>query len=377
MATTWFGAKGLRSAALAALVLVLTACTTTATPTSAPAASTAAPPSTSSGGASPSAAAESPSAAAESPASSGQSLRLGLVLPDLTNQTINDIYLGAQARAKELPGVEIAEGGTSDTSQWLDACQRIVNSKIQVLAYDTLDAAATSTCIKQANEQNIKTICLFACTAEGKNDALITLDFEVVGKMGGEWVGKALTAQGGGEVAVLEGPPGDQAIQAVHKGFRDALAANCSNCPIVASVPGGHDRDTGYTAAQQVLTAHPNLKAIAGANDDVAMGIVRAVQQADKLGKVLITGNNGTCEALGSIAQNGLSETVLIAGQPFGISTVDTALKLLAGETVETVNVTPVQIDSTLAKGVLDGSQPDVTSVDLKARLTKAQGGCK
>jgi ribose transport system substrate-binding protein len=368
----WSGASGIRKAALAAgLVIVLAGCTSTGSQSNAPATASAAAPSAS--------AAASSSAEAGSPAEStaaGQPMRLGLVLPDLTNQTINDIYLGAQARAKELPGVEIIQGGTSDTSQWLDACQRIVNSQIQVLAYDTLDAAATSTCIKQANAQNIKTICLFACTAEGTNDALITLDFEEVGKMGGEWVGKTLSAQGGGEVGVLEGPPGDQAIQAVHKGFRDALAANCTNCPIVASVPGGHDRDTGYTAAQQVLTANPNIKAIAGANDDVAMGIVRAVEQADKLGKVLITGNNGTCEAMGSILNGGLSETVLIAGQPFGISTVDTAQKLLAGETVETVNVTPVQIDTALATGVLDGSQPDVTSVDLKNRLTKAQAGC-
>ncbi len=367
-------ASGARSMALVAVaILSLAGCTTGG---SSPAAAT---PSAAPATVAPSTAAESSAAPAESvpgSAANNPPLRLGLILPDLTNQTINDIYGGAQARAAELGTVTIAEGGTSDTSQWLDACQRIVNSQIQVLAYDTLDAQATSTCIKQANSLGIKTICLFACTAEGTNDALITLDFHEVGMKSGEWLGKALSAKGGGPVAVLEGPPGDEAIQAVHKGFREALAANCSNCPIVASVPGGHDRDTGYTAAQQVLTAHPDLKGIAGANDDVAMGIVRAVQQVDKIGDVLITGNNGTCEALGSVLKDELSETVLIAGQPFGIATVDTAYKLLAGETVPTVNVTPVQVDSALAKGVLDGSQEDVPSVDLKGRLEKAQAGC-
>ena len=251
------------------------------------AAATATPAAPAESSAAPAGSPSAPAGSASATTGSNPPLRLGLVLPDLTNQTINDIYGGAQARAAELGTVAIAEGGTSDTSQWLDACQRIVNSQIQVLAYDTLDAQATSTCIKQANTLGIKTICLFACTAEGTNDALITLDFHEVGMKSGEWLGKALTAKGGGPVAVLEGPPGDEAIQAVHKGFREALAANCSNCPIVASVPGGHDRDTGYTAAQQVLTAHPDLKGIAGANDDVAMGIVRAVQQANKLGDVL------------------------------------------------------------------------------------------
>jgi ABC-type sugar transport system substrate-binding protein len=106
------------------------------------------------------------------------------------------------------------------------------------------------------------------------------------------------------------------------------------------------------------------------------MGIVRAVEQADRLGEVLITGNNGTCEAMASILNNQLSETVLIAGQPFGITTIDTAYQLLAGETVETVNVTPVQIDTALAQGVLDGSMEDVASVNLKERLEQAQAGC-
>ena len=128
----------------------------------------------------------------------------------------------------------------------------------------------------------VKTICLFACTAEGTNDALITLDFHDVGLAGGQWMGEKLQANGGGEVAILEGPPGDEAIQAVHTGFKEALAEACPDCTIVAEVPGGHDRDTGYTAAQQVLTAHPNLAGIAGANDDVAMGIVRAVQEIDQ-----------------------------------------------------------------------------------------------
>jgi ribose transport system substrate-binding protein len=309
-------------------------------------------------------------------AGSGEQVRLGLILPDLTNQTINDIYLGAQARAEELGNIEILQGGTSETGPWLDACERIVNSDIDILAYDTLDAAATSSCIIQANEMGIKTICLFACTAEGTNDALITLDFHEVGLAGGQWMGEKLAAQGGGEVAILEGPPGDEAIQAVHDGFREALAEACPDCEIVAEVPGGSDRDTGYTAAQQVLTANPNLAGIAAANDDVAMGVVRAVQEVERIGDLLITGNNGTCEALASIIAGDLSETVLIAGQPFGASTIDTALRLLNDETVETVNVTPVQIDSEQAQGILDGSVDDVPSVSMKERLELAESGC-
>jgi ribose transport system substrate-binding protein len=302
-------------------------------------------------------------------------LRLGLVLPDLTNQTINDIYEGAKAHAQELGTVEITEGGTSETAKWLDACERIVNSHPDILAYDTLDAAATSTCIKQANDAGIKTICVFACTSEGHNDALITLDFENDGKLIGSWMAKALNNQG--DVGFLRGPPGDEAATAISKGFKESLAADCPNCKLVAEAPGGHDRNTGYTVGQQVLTANPSIAGMYGLNDDIAMGIVKAVEQEGKLGQIKVAGHNGTCEALGSILKGGLSFTVLIAGQPFGAAIVDTALKLKAGETVSKVEVTPVPIDQATAKGILDGSMPNPPGVDMKARLEAAQSGCK
>src|ERR1700730_14776843 len=104
-------------------------------------------------------------------------IRIGLVLPDLTNQTINDIYLGAQAHAKDLGNVQIMEGGTSETGPWLNACESIVSSQVDVLAYDTLDAAGTATCIQQANDAGIPTVCIFACVSTAHNDALVSLDF--------------------------------------------------------------------------------------------------------------------------------------------------------------------------------------------------------
>jgi ribose transport system substrate-binding protein len=311
------------------------------------------------------------SAGASSRSSRADNLRLGLVLPDLTNQTINDIYRGVKQVA---PGkhVTVLEGGTSDTPKWLSACQQIVNSHINVLAYDTLDAASASSCIQTANKLGIKTICIFACSAKGKNDALITLDFHNDGILIGKWMAKTV---GNGEVAILHGPPGDEAATAIANGFKETIA-KCGNCKLVADVDGGHDRNTGYTAAIQVLTAHPNLKGIYGLNDDIAMGIVRAVQQQGKLGKIAIAGHNGTCEAMASILNHQLGFTLLLAGQPFGFNVVDTALKLSDGQKVTKVNVLPVPINYTIATGVLSGKVKDTSGVGLKARLQQAKKGC-
>jgi ribose transport system substrate-binding protein len=313
--------------------------------------------------------------AAAAPNAQGRTLRLGLVLPDLTNQTINDIYLGAQARAKELGNVEILEGGTSETGPWLNACERIVSSQVDILAYDTLDAAGTATCIQQANEAGIKTICIFACVQAAHNDALVSLDFNNDGKLIGGWMAKTLG--GSGAVGFLEGPPGDEAATAIGEGFKSQLKADCPGCNLVASVPGGHDRNTGYQVGLEVLTAHPDIQGMYGLNDDIAMGIVRAVDQVGQTGQIQVAGHNGTCEAMGAVLSGQLGFTVLLAGQPFGIAVVDTALKLQQGQTVDQVNAAAIPIDQPTAQGILDGSIPNPPGVDVQARLQAAQAGCK
>lgn len=300
-------------------------------------------------------------------------LRVGLVLPDLTNQTINDIYRGAKQRAKQ-KNVSLLEGGTSDTPKWLSACQQIVNAHIDVLAYDTLDAASASSCIQRANKRHIKTICIFACSAKGKNDALVTLDFYNDGVLIGTWMANAVKS---GEVAILHGPVGDQAATAIANGYKATIKKKCPNCELAADVDGGHDRDTGYTAAIQVLTGHPNIKGIYGLNDDIAMGVIRAVQQQGKLGTIKVAGHNGTCEALASILNRQLNFTLLLAGQPFGFNVIDTAIKLSKGQKVKKVNVKPVPITLAKAQGVLSGKIKDTSGVGLKARLRLAKAGCK
>jgi ribose transport system substrate-binding protein len=308
-------------------------------------------------------------------ASDAAQLRIGLVLPPLTNQTINDIYLGAKARAAQTH-VSLMEGGGVQTPVWMNACENIISAKVDVLVYDSLDAQGTSKCVEDANKANIKVVCLFACTAKGKNDVTITLNFRGDGLAIGKWMAGAVGPSG--KVALLRGPLGDQAILAVEKGFLDAVKANCPGCSVVADVPGGNDRNSGYTAALQVLTAHPDVNGMYCANDDIALGCLKAIQQNGDAGKIKLAGHNGTCDALASLlSSNGLNFTIMIAGQPFGTAVVDTAAKLFKGQPVtKTQYVTPFAIDSKTAQAILSGSRKNPPNLDVRAKLAQAKKGC-
>lgn len=310
---------------------------------------------------------------AGSTAGATESFRIGLVLPDLTNQTINDLFKGAQARADEL-GLELQEGGTSDSGPWLDACNAIVASGVDVLMYDTLDAAAHTSCIEDANEAGILVICLLACTSGGIQDATIALDFFADGQIIGEWMADQVGPDG--RVAFVEGPPGDEAAVAIGDGFVAGLEEACPDCELVARQVGGPDRDIAITTATNILTANPDLDGMYALSDDMAMGAFLALVNTGHADDVILAGHNGTCEALNSIINGELDFTQLLAGQPFGIAAVDTAVALMKGEEPGTLVVDPIAIDTEFALGVLDGSIDPPSGVDVKERLELAREGC-
>ena len=69
-------------------------------------------------------------------------------------------------------GTTILDAGSSQTVEWLNDCQRIINSGIDVLAYSTLDEKGTRSCITQANSMHIPIICILPCTPIGNNRLL-------------------------------------------------------------------------------------------------------------------------------------------------------------------------------------------------------------
>jgi ribose transport system substrate-binding protein len=313
------------------------------------------------------------------PAAAQKNVRIGLVLTDLTVSTINDIYLGAKKRAAEVGNVTVLEGGSSKTVDWLNACQRIISSHIDVLAYSTLDDKGTRSCIVQADKMGLPIICVLPCTPIGSHNVRFQIDFHGNGAKIGTWMGKAL--HGKGETGIIVGAPGDQAAAQLVQGFKDGLKQSCPACKVVAQAPGGFNRQSAYTSALTVMTAHPNIAGIYSLNDDGALGVLRAVKQNGKLGKVLIAGHNGACEALDSILKDsGLGFTVLFAGGPFGFAAVDTAVKLVNGVKVPATisNIkSSIPIDHATALAYLQGKHPNPPGVDVKEMLTKIQQkGC-
>lgn len=132
------------------------------------------------------------------------------------------------------------------------------------------------------------------------------------GKKGGKFVASKIAA--GSEVALIGGVSGNITSAQRIDGFKAGLG---SAGKVVQEVAADWDRTKAMTAATDILTAHPNVKAFFAANDGMGLGIVQAVANKGLTGKVVVISVDGDKEALESIKAGKLTAT--IAQYPYAV----------------------------------------------------------
>lgn len=80
-----------------------------------------------------------------------------------------------------------------------------------------------------------------------------------------------------------------------------AELAKFSNVKLDAITYGGYTNATGLKAAQDLLTAHPDLNVVASFGDNQSLGIYDAIKGAGKTGQIKITSVGGTADAVKEI----------------------------------------------------------------------------
>ena len=146
----------------------------------------------------------------------------------------------------------------------------------------------------------------------------------------------------GGKFAVIEGQAGVYAARQRTAGFKETMEKlGGGKFAIVASVPGNWDRQLSYDKANTILIQHPDLLGFYCNNDTMALGVVEAVKDRERLGKTLVIGTDGISAAYDSVNQGELTGTVDSFPVLTGMVAIDTAIRILAGQKMPRVVSTP------------------------------------
>lgn len=121
----------------------------------------------------------------------------------------------------------------------------------------------------------------------------------------------------GAKVAIIGGISGDVTSGARVDGFKEAVG---DSVEVIQEEAADWKRDVALTKATDIIAANPDITAFFAANDDMGLGIVKAVENASKTGEIVVVSVDGNQDALQSVLDGGLSATV--AQYPYAIGSL-------------------------------------------------------
>jgi ABC-type sugar transport system substrate-binding protein len=279
---------------------------------------------------------EAPSAEAtpEASAPAGEKIKIGLI----TKFPV-DFFFVIEDAAKEWaaahPDVELITGqGTAgnDHEGQIAIIESMVAQGVQGIAV-TPTGPQVQPALDAAVAAGVKIVLIDNDLPDwtGKT-AVVATDNHAGGVLAGQWLKENL--QDGDTLAVLEGVAGVPALDARVEGMSEGLAG--LNVTIVQQLPTDCDQVKGQDAADAILTANPDVKAIYGACGPPIIGALESIKNAGRApDSIIVVGFDASPDEIAAIEAGTEDASVAQFPAKMGELGVDTVYKAVIGESVE------------------------------------------
>jgi ribose transport system substrate-binding protein len=266
--------------------------------------------------------------------------RVALVLKTLNSPFFIEMQRGAEEAAVRL-GVDLVVQAAErevDVERQMQIVENLIQSRANALALTPSGSREVVPAIAKANAAGIPVIVV-----DTRLDAAAVTDAGVktasfVGSdnyRGGQLVGEYLAKASGGKanVAILEGIPGHETGDSRIRGFREAIKST-PGIALVASQTANWEREQGFTVFQNMLQAHPGIDTVFACNDMMALGAIEAIAAAGRTGKIRVLGFDAVDDARRALVAGTMEATVAQFPDEMGRLAIETAVKVLKGESV-------------------------------------------
>ena len=218
-------------------------------------------------------------------------LHFAYVTKTLINEFRQDVASGIKNEAAKYNIETDVQAGKDESSpiEQLNLAQTILSRKPDALLLSPQSDSNLAPVIEAAKKANIPTVIIDDARTPGASSYIGT-DQVAIGAKAAEFLHQLYP--NGGEVAQIEGQAGSPNARKRIQGFEETLK-KYPDLKLVASQPGNWDRLTAMNASTNILRQYPKLVGIYANNDGMALGVVEAVKNADKLKQVAVVGTDG------------------------------------------------------------------------------------
>ena len=229
---------------------------------------------------------------------SSQHETIALFTKNQTNPYFQTVRLAAQAAAKQL-GAELVNyiPTTNDSiPEQMSQIEDAITKRPSAAVFIPVDSKAMVPGVQKFNAAGIPVVNLTDRAEGGEFVSFMGCDDYTVALDTAKFLFQ--TMKGKGNVIIIEGQGGSSNNQKRMAGFRKALD-EFPDVKLLASQPGNFQRALALQVTENLLQAHKQVDGILAANDAMALGVIEALDAANR--KALVIGLNGTKEAIDAV----------------------------------------------------------------------------
>jgi len=265
-----------------------------------------------------------------------------IMLKDYTNPVWIECAAGARAAAEHfgvgylLVQAPVVSNDNLEQIQLIE--QAIARGDVDIYVLIPSDSIGIVPAVYSLNQAGIPVINLNTWINAAGTDAYFETFIIADNWTCGQYAARELARLAGeeGEVVLFQGPSGGQVTIDITRGFEEAIA-EFPDIDIVYMFDAGFNRANAYAAMQNILAAHPNLRMVASANDEMALGALAALEAAGRRNgddqHIFIGGIDGNQEAILAVYEGRLDFTVDKSFFRQGWAGIYVAARFLDGET--------------------------------------------
>lgn len=287
---------------------------------------------------------------------SSEKIKVGFVVKSLADQYWILVKAGADVAAKE-NNVDlnfIAPNSESDVAKQVENIETLVASGIDVLCIAPSNDETVLPALQNAVDAGVKVIAVDTDSSLPDKVCFIGTGNESAAKEGALWAGDQIGE--GGTAIVLRGRLGDATHDAREKGIVEGLEEK--GIEILEVQAADSTEEKGMNVTENLLQKYPDVKLVITTADSMATGAYNAVKAANS--EAMVYGFDGTIPVADKVAEGEMLGTTAQSPYDMGVLGVETAIKIMNGETVDTV------IDS--GQKVIEKSNAAEFKADLEAK---------
>ncbi|MFH1738719.1 MAG: substrate-binding domain-containing protein [bacterium] len=279
----------------------------------------------------------------------GKTYRIALVMKAVTNPFFHAMEQGAKAEAERL-GVTLLPASVereTDIDKQIGLVENFIVKQVDAIVIAPASSQGLVPVLRRAQKEGVYIVNIdnplddqaakqqgFTCPFVGSDN-----------KLGAAIATHALVAQmgGTGEIAMLEGIPGVTNAELRKAGFL-SVVEHVPGVKLVASQSANWETEMAYNVTSNILTAHPNLKGLFCANDNMALGAIGAISAAGKMDQIIVVAYDNLEAAREAILDGKMHATIEQHPELMGAYGVRAAKDHLDGKPVEKYISTPLDL---------------------------------